>query len=150
MNGGANVGIGIKIIQAVYNIHHPIVTWDIGGSECLHIGPDQIDQYRDRIGGNDEPREKAEGDFVERQLWFPMCDKNIDIFCNKKARAVAKPPGLADSTKITASKQGGRKDARNASVPNFYERTKPQTPGLGPQAQRGKGGHLRWANVPEQ
>lgn len=30
-------------------------------------------------------REKAEGDFVERQLWFPMCDQNIDIFCNKKA-----------------------------------------------------------------
>ena len=58
----------------------------------------------------------------------------------KKRQGGQGPPGLADSTEFTASKQGGRKDARNASVPNFYERNPPQTPGLGPQAQRGKGG----------
>jgi hypothetical protein len=45
----------------------------------------------------------------------------------KKRQGGQGPPGLADSTEFTASKQGGRKDARNASVPNFYERTKPQT-----------------------
>ena len=45
----------------------------------------------------------------------------------KNARAVAKPPGLPDSIGFPATKQGGRKDARNASVPSFTERAKPQT-----------------------
>jgi len=58
---GTHVGVGVKFVKMPHDIGKQIVPGENLGAKLLLGGPDQIDQYRDRIGGNDEPREKAEG-----------------------------------------------------------------------------------------
>ena len=74
------------------------------------------------------PRATGTGDHRSPLQRYETLQRLRSSLLKKKKRQGGQgPPGLADPTEMTASKQGGRKDARNASVPNFYERAKPQT-----------------------
>ena len=54
MDGRANVGIGIELIELRHEPREQIIAFKRGGAQILAGGPDQINGDRDRIGDNDK------------------------------------------------------------------------------------------------
>lgn len=76
MERGAHIGVGVKAVEELHHMDHPVVPGELHGPELLTVGKQDVHRHRGPVGNGDIADELLEGGHIVQ--------KGIDVHADDK------------------------------------------------------------------
>ena len=109
MERGTDVGVGVKAVEKLYHMHHPVVPGEFHRPEFLTVGKQNVDRYRRPIGDGEIADELSKGGDVIQQ--------RINVHADEKQ----KPEKVGNHKPLAEGNMAVKRAGHNViAVPNPY------------------------------